>query len=189
MICLTEFLSYMWRQFIEKESSRVLDKKNTFFFYSALKFLTYKRLFLLCLIYLAHFLLVLVCLCVFLWWFKSSYIFISSIFCLLFNWCDQQITCFKMIYILFLIFWSSLLSEHPASCQVCSLLLPPVAHLVLCWWSLDGLLMYSDICLSWAMAWHWQCFLVSSDEELAFWYLLFSLLWEWHLEEEVTLET
>lgn len=131
--------------------------------------------------------------CVYVWWFKSSYMFISLIFWLFLNWCDQQIAPFKndtrfvSHFLLLSDVWT------PASHQVCSLLFPSVGHHVLCWWSLaDIFAVYShtlDICLSHAMTWHWQCFLVSSDKELAFWYLLSSLLWEWHLEEEVTLET
>lgn len=81
---VTEFFSYTWRQFIGKESSRVLDAKNTFFS-SALKFLTYRGLFLLCLVSLSCPFPPYVSVCVHVWWFKSLYIFISSIFWLLLN--------------------------------------------------------------------------------------------------------
>lgn len=145
---LTEFFSYTWRKFIGKESSHVLDTANTFF-YSALKFLTYRSLFLFCLVSLS-----LSCpfppyvsVCVHVWWFKSSYIFISSNFWLLLNWCDQQITPFKNdVYFVsyFLVLF-----------VVCSLLLPPMAHLVLCWWSLDAIfLVYSCTLTS---VYHEQC--------------------------------
>lgn len=176
-----------------KELSHVLNTKNNFVSAPHESFLSIKVSF--CFgssLSLPHFLrvLVFVHMCDDLSLHIFSFPQSSGFFSL--NWYDQ-LPPLKRTDILFLIFCCPLLSEHPTSHQVCLLLLPPVRHhvplLKVLGWYFLGLLTHPNICLLHAMTWRWLCFLVSSDEELAFWYLLSSLLWEWHLEDEVTLET
>lgn len=180
----------MWMQFMGKESSHDLDTKD-FLFHSILKFLTYKGLFLSCLPVsfslcsspstipsplpppvspcslslhlsypflppLSHFLHV----WVFMYMCDDSNLYIFSLIV-----CDHPMTS----PLLFAVRIPCLRLGMLAAVASCRTLCP---LLVVLGWYFLGLLTCFDICLSPAMTWHWWCLLVSTDKELAFWYLL-----------------
>lgn len=194
-----------------KQSSHDLDTKD--FFYSILKFLTYKGLFLSCLpvslllslclstsspSLLLSLLLSLPLSCpsfflspilllvrVFVYMCDDLRLHIFSLsqsldFFLIV--CDQQITSLLLFAVCTLCLPPGVLAAVVSCRTVCP-------FLVVVGWYFLGLLTCFDICLSPAITWHWWCFLISTDKELAFWYLLSWLLWEWHSEEEANLET